>query len=98
MMDTVILLHAGGGIAMTMAGIGMLKFFLSASDSVQRIPAALERSAEAEERQAVVAEQTADLTKVLHDLQEGQEQIRITNSVLAMKVEDLARGLNGHSG
>ena len=89
MMDTVIFLHAGGGIAMTMAGVGALKFFFSASESVKRVPDALERSATAQEKQAEAAEQSADIACVLHDLREGQEQMRLSMSALTLEVQDL---------
>lgn len=75
-MDTTILLHAGGGIAMTMAGVGALKFFLSAGDSVRRIPQALDRTADAIDR---IASRDQELAReqdlVLGHLARNSEEI-----------------------
>lgn len=69
MFDTVILLHAGGGVAMLMTGIGAVKFFFSASDSVKRIPGALEAGAAAQGRSANALQTLAD-----RDLEHVREQ------------------------
>jgi len=81
----------GAGILLgsSMAGAGALKMFLSGAQSVGRISDALERTANAAERQAAVAEQYAKLSETLYDLREGQEQIRVTMSTLAGRVQEL---------
>jgi hypothetical protein len=63
--------------------------FLAASHSIARVPNALERSAVAAERQANVIATYADLAKTLYDLRDGQEQIRITMSTVASRIDDL---------
>ena len=80
-------LLSGTGVLLgtSMAGLGALRFFNASADSVKRIPAALERAAESSERQALASERAADVTVVLADLREGQDQIRISLASLAAK-------------
>jgi len=98
MMDTVIFLHAGGGIAMTMAGVGALKFFFSASESVKRLPDALERSATAQEKQAELAEQASNLAAELRDIRaEIREEHTHTARMLRIVGRRLGANLDDES-
>ena len=92
-MDTTVLLHAGGFVAMSMAGVGALRFFLSGAEAVKRVPVALERGADALEKQAAAAEQAANLAESLYEIREGQEQIRISMSALAQRQEEMRADL-----
>jgi hypothetical protein len=86
MFDTVIFLHAGGGVAMTMAGIGALKFFLSASDFVKRIPGALEAGAAAQGRSADALQSLAN-----RDQERAREQDLVLDHLARNSEEILHR-------
>jgi hypothetical protein len=91
-----ILRDGGAGVALVMAGVGALKFFWGATSSVVRIPLALERGAQALERQAAAADQAACVAQSLYELREGQEQIRISMSTLASRTEEIQEHLKRH--
>jgi hypothetical protein len=84
-----LILQIAAAISILMAGAGAFRLLSSGSESIKRVPGALERSADAAERQAKVIETYADLAKTLYDLREGQEQIRITMSTVAGTVQAL---------
>jgi hypothetical protein len=89
MIDGTSILQAAAAISILMGGAGAFRLLSGGTESIKRIPSALERSAVAAERSADVAEQYASQAQVLLDLREGQEQIRITMSTMAAGMQEL---------
>jgi len=95
-MDGNIILLGAGAISMMTAGAGAYRLLSAAAKRIDPVLPLAERAVCALEREAAAAEKSAEITDVLHDLREGQEQIRISMSALTLEVQEVIAKVGNH--